>query len=117
MPTIYSGDTWPIVATLKFGVVIFPLNTETPGPADTVTAKFVDEKTGAAVTNDIVCLETDADADWATGKVSIVPPSVESVKLESFVGKSLLLTVQVERTGYGKKEWQAKYSIKKGYIA
>ena len=115
MPTIYSGDTWPFTATLKIGAVIFPVMASPT--ADTVTAKFVDEKTKAPVTNDIVCLSTDPGADWINGKVAVVPPSIESIKLEPFAGKNLLLVVQVQRTGYGKKEWQTSYAIKKGWIA
>lgn len=117
MPTIYSGDTWPFTATLKVGVVIFPVAGATPGPADTVTAKFIDSKTSVPITNDIVCDEATPGADWANGKVAVAPSDVESIKLEPFVGKPVLLVIQVQRTGYGKKEWQTSYTIKKGWIA
>jgi hypothetical protein len=117
MPTIYSGDTWPFTATLKVGVVIFPVAGATPGPADTVTAKFIDSKTSVPITNDITCLEATPGADWLNGKVAIAPSDVESIKLEPFVGKPVLLVIQVQRTGYGKKEWQTSYTIKKGWIA
>jgi hypothetical protein len=115
MPTIYSGDTWPFTATLKVGAVIFPILI-TPTP-DTVTALFVDPKTKVPITADITCLNTDPGADWANGKVAIVLPSIESVKLEPYATKSVLLVVQVSRTGYGKKEWQTSYTIQKGWIA
>lgn len=117
MPTIYSGDTWPFTATLKIGSVNFPISGAVPGPADTVIAKFIDTKTNQPITADITCLEATPGADWANGKVAVSPPDIESVKLEAFVGKPVILVIQVQRTGYGKKEWQTAYTIKKGWIA
>lgn len=112
MTIIYSGDTAPIVMPLKIDSAVFPVLV-----GDTVKAIFADIKTKTAITAEITCIITDASADWAAGKVAVLPPSIESVKLESYVGKTVLLIVQVDRTGFGKKEWQEIYTIKKGYIA
>ena len=112
MPTIYSGDTWPFTATLKIGVVLFPILI-----TDTVTVLFVDPKTKVPITNSVTCLNTDPGADWANGKVSIVLPSIESLKLEPYATKNVLLVVQVTRSGYGSKEWQTNYTIQKGWIS
>jgi hypothetical protein len=111
MATITAGDTRPFVATLKIGDAIVPLDV-----SDTVTMEIVDPKTKVAITLPWTSASDDPGAVWAQGKVSVVIPDAESVKLDAFADKDILLVIQVESLTLGKKEWQQKYKVQKGYI-
>lgn len=111
MATIIAGDTRPFVATLKLGTNLVPID-----PTDTVTMMFVDPKTKTPITLPWTSLETDPGAVWAQAKVSVVIPDAESIKLDAYDGKTVMLVIQIQSLTLGKKEWQGSYSIKKGYI-
>ena len=111
MATIIAGDTRPFVATLKIGTSVVPIDN-----ADMVTVMFVDPKTKTPITLPWPSLSTDPGAIWAQGKVTVKIPDTESIKLDAYDGKSVMLAIQLESVTLGKKEWQGTYSIKKGYI-
>lgn len=110
MATFYSGDTRPFTGVLKLGPNIVVID-----PSDIITAKFVDPKTKTDITNAFDCPSSNDGSNWAVGRISVAVPSVESVKLATFAGKTVTLVVQLESTILGKKEFQVGISIKLGY--
>jgi hypothetical protein len=111
MATITAGDTRPFVATLKIGKTIVPISI-----TDTVLMEIVDPKTQTKITNSWASISTDPGADWVNGVVTVFIPDIESIKLDAYAGKAILLVVQVQSLTLGKKEWQSQYTVQKGYI-
>jgi hypothetical protein len=113
MATLTAGDTRPFTATLKIGTATVAIDSVN----DIVTERIVDPKTESPITNEWTTVSTDVGADWPNGKVTVAIPIVESVKLDAYKNKEVLLVIQVESPTLGKKEWQNKYKVIKGYIA
>jgi hypothetical protein len=110
-PEIISGDTYPFTVTLKLGTVAFPITAGT----DTVRARWVCPDANSIITDSVVQISSTTGADWPNGKVAVTFDQTNADQLAAYVGKRVVLEIEVTKGSLGTQSFQATYLCKRGW--